>query len=476
MNILKWKGLDIDPMKISESVTTKPVISQVDTAFNESSNESGVTVLYPRIEAIHEGRTRNFNRYLAEKLKGDPDLRSGVYSWTAPYPKPVIHNHDTTTEATGRVYSASFSEYTTAGRAGIIVTPKITQEKAIKDILEGRLLTVSIGASTNAAICSVCGTDIINEGWCGHMRGEEYDGQSCEWVAGDLFFDELSWVNVPADSDAMITSTGSNQASITASKESVNKLVVTNDDKHKQNNQTENTITLDGGIVSGTIDTNTILTPSSGVVTSVGESKEKEERVVEHEDNVAVTKDPTSSAENNDETTQSQTTDVVEDDQVEQQPETTEDTSDANEKPADAHTQTVQDDVKEQLDKAKEDLKDAQDKVEELSAANQELAKELQESTVNFLVDLRLAIGKESNREEAISKFGDRSLESLRDSISDILAEKPVINKNVSRTVEHVDMPQGEKVVSESKTLATESKGVISNEDALVSLLTGRSR
>ncbi|MEK1829078.1 hypothetical protein AAAC51_07965 [Priestia megaterium] len=224
MNILKWKGLDIDPMKINESVTTKLEIGQVDTAFNESTNESGITVLYPRIEAIHEGRTRNFNRYTAEKLKGNADLRSGVYSWTAPYPKPVIFNHDTSTEATGRVYSASYSDYTSAGRPGIIVTPKITQEKAIRDIMEGRLLTVSIGASTNAAICSLCGTDIINEGYCGHMRGEEYDGQVVEWIAGDLFFDELSWVNVPADSDAMIINTNltQNTANVGESATSIN--------------------------------------------------------------------------------------------------------------------------------------------------------------------------------------------------------------------------------------------------------------
>src|SRR5699024_215870 len=171
-------------MKITESIITKPSIGQVDTEFKESSNSTDITTLYPKIEAIHAGRTRNYNRYLADKLKGDPDLRSGVYSWTQPYPKPVIYNHDIETEATGRVYSASYSEFTAAGSPGIIVTPKITHEKAIKDILEGRLLTVSIGASTNAAVCSICSTDIINEGFCGHYRGEEYDGEVAEWIAG----------------------------------------------------------------------------------------------------------------------------------------------------------------------------------------------------------------------------------------------------------------------------------------------------
>lgn len=160
--------------------------------------------MLPKIEAIHIGRTKNFVHYTSDKLRGDASLKSGVYSWVDPYAKPVIYNHDVHTEATGRVLRAAYSDYTQAGRPGIIVVPKITDPKAIKAIQDGRLLTVSIGADTDAAICSVCGTDIANEGYCGHMKGEEYDGQVAEWITGNIWFEELSWVNVPADEDAMI--------------------------------------------------------------------------------------------------------------------------------------------------------------------------------------------------------------------------------------------------------------------------------
>lgn len=487
MNILKWKGLDVDPMKIHESVTTKAEISQVDTSFNESTNESGITVLYPKIEAIHAGRTRNFNRYLAEKLKGDPDLRSGVYSWTAPYPKPVIHNHDVNTEPTGRVYSASYSEFTAAGRPGIIVTPKITQEKAIKDILEGRLLTVSIGASTNAAVCSVCGTDIINEGWCGHMRGEEYDGQVCEWVAGDLFFDELSWVNVPADSDAMITNNGSNPGMM-----STGEHVHSKDCNHEHTDLGGNTI-VTGSVTAKHIADSTTLTAEPVVVTSSNESTEKEERIVEQEDQVVAT-EPVEEApvveEKDEATSEAPTAEepvVAEEEapsaETKEEEEQSVEVAQAEEpavvaeeeKPADAveDVQEPQVDVQEQLDKAKEDLKEANDTIEELKEANVRLAKELQEATVNFLVDLRMATGKEENREAAVEKFAARSLESLRDSISDILADKPSIKTN-ARTVEHVERPAGQAIVNESKTLATAEQRVTTNEDALISLLTGR--
>lgn len=451
MEILKWKGLDIDPMKISESIITKPQISQIDTAFNESTSESGITVLYPKIEAIHEGRTRNFNRYPLEKLKGDPDLRSGVYSWTNPYPKPVIYNHDVETACTGRVHSASFSEFTAAGRPGIIVTPKITDAQAIKDILEGRLLTVSIGATTNAAVCSICGTDIINEGWCGHWKGDQYDGQVCEWVAGDLFFDELSWVNVPADSNAMVTNTGTSYLSTTTG---------------------EGTKTTSSSDI-----TTSPLTRESVQVKSVSESTEKEENIVPLEDQttktVPVEPTPVEPIKEEPAVQVPSVETPVEDKTQEPAVEEPVATEPVAQEPV-AQEPVQEDNVQEQLDKATKDLKNAQDTIDELHEANQKLAKDLHEATMTFLVDLRCAIGKEGDREEAMGKYKERSLESLRDAIADLLVEKPSIQTTpAARTIEHVEKPTGEPI-TDSKVLATEAGKVISNEDALISLLTGR--
>lgn len=463
MNILKWKGLDIDPMKIHESLTTKATVSQIDTSFNESTNEAGLTVLYPKIEAIHEGRTRNYNRYPAEKLKGNHELRSGVYSWTQPYPKPVIFNHDQETECTGRVYSASFSEITTVGRPGIFVTPKITHEKTIKDILDGRLLTVSIGASTNAAICSICHTDIINEGYCGHMRGNEYDGQMAEWICGDLFFDELSWVNVPADSDAMVIATNTNYNTM-ASQESIE----VKSDASSKTEAPEND------------DSSTVLTTKSVVVKNISESSEKEENVVT--DTAKVVEETTTVVEEKEENEEVTAVDEAVEESTET--EAQEEVEVEAESTVEESTETVVEEetesapsideelatAKEELETTKAALKEAEGSIEELKAANVELAKELRETVVNFLVDLRLAIGKESSKEDAVEKFSARSMESLRDSISDILADKPALN--TARTVEKVVKPVG-KTITESKTLATEEAKVISNADVFYKLLKG---
>lgn len=223
MNHLKFGKLGIDPSKIVEQQTIQPIWPKQKQLLQESA-EGRPSFLLPRIEAIHAGATRNNTRYLADKLRGDRELKSGVFSWVHPYNKPVIYNHDVETKSTGRVQSAAFAEFTQAGRPGIIVVPKITDPEAIDGILGERLMTVSIGATTDSVTCSICGTDIIEEGYCGHMKGEVYNDEKCEWIAGNLWFDELSWVNVPADPDAMIVDTPSSiYLPTVASKESTDK-------------------------------------------------------------------------------------------------------------------------------------------------------------------------------------------------------------------------------------------------------------
>jgi regulator of replication initiation timing len=167
----------------------------------------------PRIEAIHAGPTKNWTFYSAEKLKGDPGLHSGVYSWSYPYPKPMLKNHDSRSgEPLGRIHSAEFVvETPQAKRPGIIVTPDILDEDAAAKVRDGRYRTVSIGAHTDAVTCSICGWDILNDGRCpDHERGTTYENQTAMWTLGNIWFDELSFVNVPADQDAMVIEVAAN--------------------------------------------------------------------------------------------------------------------------------------------------------------------------------------------------------------------------------------------------------------------------
>lgn len=170
-------------------------------------------VLMPKIECIHPGATRNHNRYVGERLRGDPLKHSGIYSWTYPYPKPICYDHDTSSvrDISGRVYNAQYITNGQNGKEAVVIIPKITNKEDIRRILDGEFLTVSISASTDSAVCNICGTDLINEEHCGHWRGETYDGVTCEYIIGDVWFDECSWVTVPADQTAQIVDLGLEQ-------------------------------------------------------------------------------------------------------------------------------------------------------------------------------------------------------------------------------------------------------------------------
>lgn len=451
---MKFKGLDIDPRKISESVTVKPSI-QVESgkAFKEAKSEGGMRYLLPRIEAIHAGTTRNDTRYPAEKLRGSQEIGSGVYSWMNPYPKPVIYNHDIETEASGRIQTAAFAEYTSAGRPGIIVVPKITQEKAIEDILGGRLLTVSIGATTDAAICSVCGTDIINDGFCGHYKGETFDGVKAEWIVGNVWFDELSWVNVPADQDAMIIDSGG---------------VISTAESFAYDGR--DIINLGKKTTEWLVDAQTALaeglqpTDKKGAIPLLTEQeiKQLQDDLKEAQDaKAALEVEKTDLVAEKEVLTQAneQLKTDMEDTVAEKT--TAEDALVEKETELAAITAT-----KESLETEKTALQESLDAEKEarttLLEENTRLATDIHKALAERVVDLRVSLGKEAVREDALTTYVSRSTESLQDSLGDLLKEAavaPVVPAvREKQTLEHPGSGVlATKVTKETVELTTES-------------------
>jgi hypothetical protein len=413
----------------------------------------------PRIEAIHAGTTRNSTRYPSEKLRGHAELKSGVYSWLHPYAKPVIYNHDVNTNASGRIQAASFSEITSAGRPGIIVVPKITEASAVDGILGGRLLTVSIGATTDAAICSICGTDIIGEGFCGHYKGESYDGTTAEWIVGNVWFDELSWVNVPADQDAMVVSQGEVS---TAEAFGANGKEIIN---------------LGKSTTEWLVDTNTAVAEGLTIKTEEGDSTLTEEQIQALQAELEAAKTAKEAAET------ALATAVAEKEAAEAELATTKEQLAAKETEltsAQEALATKETEVGE-LTSAKEGLEAektaleaslAEEKTarEQVVTENAELSTQIHKATAERVVDLRISLGKEANREEAITKFVGRSTESLNDSLVDLLNEAATAPKQVvTRQVESVDNPASNNADNEpNKT--TEG---ITTEQALMGLFRG---
>jgi len=194
------------------------------------------------IAATHAARpTRNNGFYLPQKM------RDGVSSMMEPYPKPVLSHHDAHSDPIGRIVSAKYIDTSNTlihnnpqdrlirdmndprtpffrmvdlvdqlvssdllhdpnypGLGYILATIELTNSDAIQKAIDKRFLTVSTGASSDKAVCSTCKQDWIEEGFCEHTPGHIYDGKICLLIAGTLIYDELSFVNVPADALARI--------------------------------------------------------------------------------------------------------------------------------------------------------------------------------------------------------------------------------------------------------------------------------
>lgn len=461
MKLLKWNGLEIDPSKHIESTTVKPnILPESKIAFSEAKGDTGARFILPRIEAIHAGTTRNNTRYVAERLKGDPAKKSGVYSWLHPYPKPVIYNHDTNTDATGRVYNAAYAPMTQAGKEGIIVIPKITDAAAVQGVLDGRLMTVSIGATTDSAVCSYCGTDIIAEGFCGHMKGEVIDGTTVEWIIGDVWFDELSWVNVPADQNAMVVDPGIVQTAEAFAKAGESFI-------HLGRKSTEWVLTResaeDNGLVIPTEmegDTNVTVEQLQAQIDQL--TADIQQVTTEKTDIEARLSTAEATIAEKDSEVQAKETQISE---MQAQL----DAKDVELVEATSAKETAEATVAE----LQTTVSGLETEREGLLNKNTELSSEMHKATAERVVDLKVVLGKVSNREETLEQHITRSVDSLKDSLADLLVEASTF-KPARATVEAVENPAVGAIKDGKEANVVEGvKKPLTKEDALAGLFRG---
>jgi hypothetical protein len=204
--------------------------------------------LIATIRATHSARlTRNNGFYLPDKMRvGAKTMLSREKGGNQGYDKPVLVNHDRGGDAIGRIVTADYVDLTQQApvndawkgllfdlskasqmwravdiveslvKAGVLFQDEwqglgyikagalITDPDAIVKILDERYKTVSTGAGSDKAICSICQEDWVAEGApCEHRPGRMYDDKKCFLIAGNLTYDELSFVNTPADTEAV---------------------------------------------------------------------------------------------------------------------------------------------------------------------------------------------------------------------------------------------------------------------------------
>ncbi len=231
-------------VKIQDDFRQGLLNPQVSTNTNKGLNV--------KIAATHAGIvTRNNGFYLPDKMK------RGATSFVDNYPKPILLHHDSDKDPIGRVVASTYvdtsgsikdrykgsavkdksgkqiatisdqfiDDFSTgkmpfgmqvdvvrtffkdsvledssyAGLGFIQITANITDQAAIEKLLDGRYLTGSVGATTDKAVCSICKQDWTDTGACDHKPGAIYDKAKCFIIAGELMYDEYSFVNRPAD-------------------------------------------------------------------------------------------------------------------------------------------------------------------------------------------------------------------------------------------------------------------------------------
>lgn len=213
----------------------------------ECKDDSEITgkSLLVKLEATHSGIVNGNQRFYR------PDrMQDSTYQWVKEgHPlKPVLIEHDKDGEAIGRIHTAHYvdlshkyrddvpeisnmlfyADATTKrldlfksvntvldklqskddyrGLGYIELGAKVTNPDAIRKVLSGEYLTVSVGFQTDQAICSACHTDWATDDRCEHQLGEMVDGKKMFLIAGNFFYKECSFVNFPADPFAAVIS------------------------------------------------------------------------------------------------------------------------------------------------------------------------------------------------------------------------------------------------------------------------------
>lgn len=187
-------------MHLSEGQKESLEESFTKIKLSESTGTSSKRKLIVTVEGIHTGMTKNKTFYPGGTLE------ESVPSWTTPHHKPVLKNHDEYSDPLGRVVFAEYVESVLTDKFTVRMKLEITDEQTIQRILDKRYLTLSVGGSANKVVCSVCAKDLVKEGYCGHRRGNTYEGKEAYWMIGNYTGDEISFVNMPADVHAQIIS------------------------------------------------------------------------------------------------------------------------------------------------------------------------------------------------------------------------------------------------------------------------------
>jgi hypothetical protein len=183
--------------------------------------------------ATYSGYYLNGRVYPGKYVKaGTPTWVDAEHGGVSPYNAPVLKHHDSRSDPIGRVVHAEYqhilhgdaweNDWRTPvtgldkGSGFIRLTANITDEAEIQRFLDGRHKTLSTTSRSQSLTCSICGVNIMKDGFCGHRPGEMYEpekksplGQSdtpvmAYFITGPKTYAEVSVVTHPAQPHAVV--------------------------------------------------------------------------------------------------------------------------------------------------------------------------------------------------------------------------------------------------------------------------------
>lgn len=129
--------------------------------------------------------------------------KKGIHTWLEPCSKPMLTNHDSKSDAVGRILKSSIKSNPSLKdepEKAIELEIRISDKEAIEKVLTKRYYTGSVGSSAKKVTCSFCDNVITENGLCdGHFKGDVVDNERVYWIIDELTYSENSFVNKPAD-------------------------------------------------------------------------------------------------------------------------------------------------------------------------------------------------------------------------------------------------------------------------------------
>jgi len=463
-------------------INTKVAEKNKSIVLNDSGEAKPGVELICNVAATHSGTLIN-NRVYPPK-----GMKKGIKTWTSPYKKPVLVNHDAGLDPIGRVIRAKYikteralgkDEYspilkTSDGYGYVGLSLKVTDQDAIEKILDGRYNTVSVRMSTTHAYCSICDADWAVDGPCDHYPGKHYeDGKKLAYITtGDLSYREVSFVNIPADEYAGVEDLGSDSVDESGSID-VEVYANNTEDKTLCDLNDEDGNNLYDYLEDGTDEEEEVIVHLIDKLARTNKSDENKEDQMSKEKEL--TKDQLRELDAVKELIQEATDKANEDHKEPKQDANCEDVlkelQECKEgKDACETAQKALAKEKDSLEKERDQLKDELEKREEdgkkLLDENVDLNAQLHKLNAERLYDLKNSLDKPDvadiktteDRTKKVDELAQRSIDSLKDQINDLLIERastpgaPRVTKKVDNPgIEHEDTGEVEEKIEDKK-------------------------